>query len=158
MAPHHSHQKKQKTQHHWRTKNISQLSLEEAFFLSYSLGVLNSSTTPTLCSQTHPSLSLFRRHSYFPPRSISAPSESDDPFMISYAVYHHYRWLGWVVRSGVKFVVDYLLYNRGPAFSVCGVCARYSAELYTCFLDSERGKQETCTGENGLGRGGGCKR
>ena len=44
-------------------------------------------------------------------------ADPDDPFMISYAAYHHYRSLGWVVRSGVKFSVDFLLYNRGPAFS-----------------------------------------
>lgn len=37
--------------------------------------------------------------------------------MLSYVGYHHYRSLGWVVRSGIKFGVDYLLYNRGPAFS-----------------------------------------
>ena len=94
------------------------VSLEEAFFLSYSLGVLN-----VYCDDSDtvlpPSslLALFRRHSYHPPRSLSVSAESDDPFMLSYAVYHHYRSLGWVVRSGVKFGVDYLLYNRGPAFS-----------------------------------------
>ncbi|OAP61649.1 tRNA-intron endonuclease [Fonsecaea erecta] len=94
------------------------LSLEEAFFLSYALGVLD-----IYCDDSNtilpPSslLSLFRRHSYHPPRSLSVPAEPDDPFMISYAVYHHYRSLGWVVRSGVKFSTDYLLYNRGPAFS-----------------------------------------
>jgi tRNA-splicing endonuclease subunit Sen2 len=94
------------------------LSLEEAFFLSYSLGVVN-----VYCDDSDtilpPSslLSLFRRHSYHPPRSLSMPAEPDDPFMLSYVVYHHYRSLGWVVRSGVKFGVDYLLYNRGPAFS-----------------------------------------
>lgn len=95
-----------------------QLSLEEAFFLSYSLGVLNVfiDDTETLLPNIS-LLSLLRRHSYFPPKSLSSPSEPDDPFMISYAVYHHYRSLGWVVRSGVKFGVDYLLYNRGPAFS-----------------------------------------
>ncbi|KAL2424242.1 putative tRNA-splicing endonuclease subunit tsp-2 [Exophiala dermatitidis] len=94
------------------------LSLEEAFFLSYGLGVLQ-----IYCDDSDailpPSslLSLFRRHSYHPPRSLSAPSEPDDHFMLSYVVYHHYRSLGWVVRSGVKFSTDYLLYNRGPAFS-----------------------------------------
>ncbi|KIW99331.1 tRNA-intron endonuclease [Cladophialophora bantiana CBS 173.52] len=94
------------------------VSLEEAFFLSYALGVLdiycddsNTVLPPTSL------LSLFRRHSYHPPRSLSVPAEPDDPFMISYTVYHHYRSLGWVVRSGVKFSTDYLLYNRGPAFS-----------------------------------------
>ena len=94
------------------------VSLEEAFFLSYGLGTLD-----VYCDDSdtvlQPSslLSLFRRHSYHPPRSLSVVAEPDDPFMLSYAVYHHYRSLGWVVRSGVKFGVDYLLYNRGPAFS-----------------------------------------
>jgi tRNA-splicing endonuclease subunit Sen2 len=41
----------------------------------------------------------------------------DDQFMLSYVVYHHFRSLGWVVRSGIKFGVDFLLYNRGPVFS-----------------------------------------
>ncbi|KEF51879.1 uncharacterized protein A1O9_12217 [Exophiala aquamarina CBS 119918] len=94
------------------------LSTEEAFFLSYGLGVLD-----VYCDDSEtvlPSsslLSLFRRHSYHPPRSISMPAAPDDPFIVSYAVYHHYRSLGWVVRSGIKFSTDYLLYNRGPAFS-----------------------------------------
>ncbi|KIW29829.1 tRNA-intron endonuclease [Cladophialophora immunda] len=94
------------------------VSLEEAFFLSYALGVLDiyCDDSNTILPPTS-LLSLFRRHSYHPPRSLSVPAEPDDPFMISYAVYHHYRSLGWVVRSGVKFSTDYLLYNRGPAFS-----------------------------------------
>ena len=95
-----------------------QLSQEEAFFLVYGLGVLqiycDDSDTILPASSLLP---LFRRHSYFPPRSISTLAEPDDPFMLSYAAYHHYRSLGWVVRSGVKFSVDFLLYNRGPAFS-----------------------------------------
>ncbi|KAK5938097.1 tRNA splicing endonuclease subunit sen2 [Knufia obscura] len=96
-----------------------QISLEEAFFLAYSLGVLDifpshDSSEPL---PTTSLLSLFRRHSFFPARSLSIREEPDDPFMISYAAYHHFRSMGWVVRSGVKFGVDYLLYNRGPAFS-----------------------------------------
>jgi len=94
-----------------------QLTMEEAFFLSYSFGalqVLNPSTRSTLSNEEL--FSLFRKSSYYPP--ISNPSFSpDDPFLISYVVYHHFRSLGWVVRGGVKFAVDYLLYNRGPVFS-----------------------------------------
>lgn len=41
----------------------------------------------------------------------------DNPFLLKYIVLHHYRSLGWVVRPGIKFAVDYLLYNRGPAFT-----------------------------------------
>lgn len=36
---------------------------------------------------------------------------------MSYAVYHHYRSLGWVVKAGVKFCVDWLLYKRGVVFT-----------------------------------------
>jgi tRNA-splicing endonuclease subunit Sen2 len=35
----------------------------------------------------------------------------DNPFILSYVVYHHYRSLGWVVRNGVKFCVDWVLYK-----------------------------------------------
>ena len=103
-----------------RTRNQEhlQLSQEEAFFLAYGLGVLEITCDDGSVKLPPTSLlALFRRHSYFPPRSIAAPAEPDDPFMISYTVYHHFRSLGWVVRSGIKFSVDYLLYNRGPAFS-----------------------------------------
>lgn len=95
-----------------------QLSNEETFFLVYGLGVLRvvdretnsiipaSSLLPLLC-----------HHSYYPPRPASVELKPDDPFIISYAVYHHFRSIGWVVRSGVKFGTDYILYNRGPVFS-----------------------------------------
>ncbi|ODM19939.1 hypothetical protein SI65_04925 [Aspergillus cristatus] len=95
-----------------------QLSNEEALFLAYGLGALQvydsdqKNTIPTSSL-----LTLFRQHSYFPPRSPAANLDPDDPFLVSYVVYHHYRSLGWIVRSGVKFGVDYILYNRGPVFS-----------------------------------------
>lgn len=94
------------------------LSQEEAFFLVYGLGVLevHADNSDTVLPATS-LLSLFRRHSYSPPRSLSVPAEPDDPFLISYVAYHHYRSLGWIVRSGIKFSVNFLLYNRGPAFS-----------------------------------------
>ncbi|KAI0272687.1 hypothetical protein BC834DRAFT_1000712 [Gloeopeniophorella convolvens] len=38
----------------------------------------------------------------------------DNPFLVNYVFLHHYRSLGWVVKNGVKFCVDYLLYKRGP--------------------------------------------
>jgi tRNA-splicing endonuclease subunit Sen2 len=41
----------------------------------------------------------------------------DNPFLLKYVVYHHYRSLGWVVKGGIKFCVDYLLYKRVPVFS-----------------------------------------
>ncbi|RMX99790.1 hypothetical protein D0867_11972, partial [Hortaea werneckii] len=103
-----------------------QLTLEEAFFLAFGLGVLSIRTaadpTRPLSTSTSDLLSLFSQTSYFPPRPASTlPSpvdvEPDSPFLLNYVTYHHFRSLGWVVRPGVKFAVDYLLYNRGPVFS-----------------------------------------
>ncbi|CAG8222639.1 unnamed protein product [Penicillium salamii] len=101
-----------------------QLSNEEAFFLAYGLGALQiydapssektQSTSPTPISAL---LQQFCHHSFQPARHDTAALQPDDPFMISYTVYHHFRSLGWVIRSGVKFGTDYLLYNRGPVFS-----------------------------------------
>ena len=94
-----------------------QLTLEEALFLSYGLGILLISDPSTATPiSIHSLLTLSRQSSYFPPL---APHDlhSDDPFLLSYVVYHHFRSLGWVVRPGIKFAVDYLLYLRGPVFA-----------------------------------------
>jgi len=40
----------------------------------------------------------------------------DNSFIVNYVAYHHYRSLGWTIKSGLKFCVDYLLYKRGPVF------------------------------------------
>ncbi|KAJ5647331.1 hypothetical protein N7490_003703 [Penicillium lividum] len=95
-----------------------QISNEETFFLVYGLGALRIVDRET--NAVIPTSSLFSllcHHSHYPPRLPSADLQPDDPFLLSYAVYHHFRSLGWVVRSGVKFGTDYLLYNRGPVFS-----------------------------------------
>ncbi|KAL8672067.1 MAG: hypothetical protein Q9168_003462 [Polycauliona sp. 1 TL-2023] len=94
-----------------------QLTAEEAFFLVYALGVLEIHDPNTSQPITTTKLfSICRSYSYFPPRSLS-PLVPDDPFLLSYVVYHHFRSLGWVVRPGIKFGVDHLLYNRGPVFT-----------------------------------------
>ncbi|KAL1303975.1 hypothetical protein AAFC00_000421 [Neodothiora populina] len=95
-----------------------QLSLEEAFFLSYALGVLEIRKGPDMAPITTTDLfTLSWTHSIFPPALDLSTLRADDPFLLNYAVYHHYRSLGWVVRPGVKFSADYMLYNRGPVFS-----------------------------------------
>ena len=94
-----------------------QLMLEEAFFLVYGLGVLSVLDPETSVPlSTLELFSLCRQNSSFPPQPPTQ-FRPDDRFLTSYVVYHHFRSLGWVIRSGVKFAVDYLLYNRGPAFS-----------------------------------------
>jgi len=94
-----------------------QLTMEEAFFLSYSLGalsILDPDTNEIISNEKL--FDLFRKSSHFPPlaKPILSP---DDPFMLNYVVYHHYRSLGWCIRGGAKFSVDFMLYNRGPVFS-----------------------------------------
>jgi tRNA-splicing endonuclease subunit Sen2 len=54
-----------------------------------------------------------------PSAGLSIPTSlyPDDPFLVSYVCYHHFRSLGWVVKPGIKFCCDWLLYRRGPVFS-----------------------------------------
>ncbi|ORY72167.1 uncharacterized protein BCR38DRAFT_419137 [Pseudomassariella vexata] len=97
-------------------KEHLQLTLEETFFLVFGLGAL---TVRDECSgSTFPVEQLFslcRQQSYIPTKK--GDLQPDDPFMIQYVVYHHFRSLGWVPRPGVKFGCDWLLYQRGPAFN-----------------------------------------
>lgn len=117
-----------------------QLTLEEAFFLTYVLGALKICKEDALLPSPY-LLRLFCAYSTFPApehteqqlytlfecRQVSSnfPLDTsdvhsiapDNPFLLKYVVFHHFRSLGWVVRPGIKFAVDYLLYNRGPAFS-----------------------------------------
>lgn len=95
-----------------------QLTNEEALFLVYGLGALQVFDQDTNTVIPMPSLiKLFTKNSTFPARPDTEPIAPDDPFLVSYVAYHHFRSLGWVVRSGVKFGTDYLLYNRGPVFA-----------------------------------------
>ncbi|KIL91344.1 hypothetical protein FAVG1_04960 [Fusarium avenaceum] len=102
-------------------KNMEHLQLmpEEAFFLNFGLGALTV-TDPASGSRLSSLelLKLFRQNSYFPPRvEPEDPAlQPDDNFLVHYAVYHHFRSLGWVPRGGIKFGVDWLLYTRGPVF------------------------------------------
>jgi tRNA-splicing endonuclease subunit Sen2 len=95
-----------------------QLSSEEAFFLTFALGALRVTYSGSNKPISTPELlALFRRYSYFPPRLTESILSPDDPFLLDYVVYHHFRSLGWTVRDGTKFGTDWLLYLRGPVFS-----------------------------------------
>jgi len=37
-------------------------------------------------------------------------------FIHNYIAYHHYRSHGWVVKSGLKFGVNFILYRQGPTY------------------------------------------
>jgi tRNA-splicing endonuclease subunit Sen2 len=112
-----------------------QLGLEEAWFLAASLGVLkiihpeSVSNAPSCKAKTNimqqtvvPLSALLALFLTPPSPTISVPYVRpslyvDDPFLVSYVAYHHFRSLGWVVKPGIKFCCDWLLYRRGPVFS-----------------------------------------
>lgn len=121
-----------------------QLTPEEAFYLTYTLGALSIvSDSENTSLDSYPTWYLFRlyaAHAISPvPDAVTQhlrntlqlrehdsdsstlanniPSiQPDNQFILRYVVFHHFRSLGWVVRPGIKFAVDYLLYMRGPAF------------------------------------------
>jgi tRNA-splicing endonuclease subunit Sen2 len=61
--------------------------------------------------------------------------------MLSYVAYHHFRSLGWVVRAGTKFGVDFLLYNRGPVFSHAEFAIMIMPSYSHKFWQTEEGKR-----------------
>ncbi|KAJ4293466.1 tRNA splicing endonuclease subunit sen2 [Kalmusia sp. IMI 367209] len=104
-----------------------QLTFEEAFFLSYVLGVLDvyhhdirldsSELFRLICAHSEYLSDGDEFSSRIPNSLMACPIEPDNSFILKYVVFHHFRSLGWVVRAGIKFACDYLLYLRGPAFT-----------------------------------------
>lgn len=93
-----------------------QVSPEEAFFLTYALGILDIYPDPSSFPFT-PATDPIPTTQLLTLLATSPLTRPNDPFLLLYTTYHHFRSLGWVVRPGLKFGVDYLLYLRGPVFS-----------------------------------------
>ncbi|XP_022822596.1 tRNA-splicing endonuclease subunit Sen2 [Spodoptera litura] len=77
------------------------LTPEEAFFLLYGLGCLQ------IVSLDNALLNIEKCWDLF--------TAVDGRFLSKYVVYHYYRSKGYVVKPGIKFGGDYLLYKEGPA-------------------------------------------
>ncbi|XP_059185454.1 tRNA-splicing endonuclease subunit Sen2 [Centropristis striata] len=80
-----------------------QLSLEEAFFLVYSLGCLS----VYLHQEPLSIIQLWRKFRSLQPDFVS-----------SFSAYQHYRSRGWVPKGGggAKYGADLMLYRKGPPF------------------------------------------
>ncbi|CAL1714972.1 unnamed protein product [Somion occarium] len=94
-----------------------QLTIQEAFFLSWGLDcltILEPSTNEPMSLQSI--WSSFQQVHYTIPPDPTHGARFDNPFLVHYVAYHYFRSLGWVVKGGIKFCVDYLLYKRGPVF------------------------------------------
>ncbi|KAK9743998.1 tRNA intron endonuclease, catalytic C-terminal domain [Popillia japonica] len=77
------------------------LSLVEAYYLSNYIKCLNVYCEDTLLSQSD----MWQKF-----------SETDTCFVSNYAIYKHFRRKGWVVKPGIKFGGDYILYKAGPPY------------------------------------------
>ncbi|RWS31533.1 tRNA-splicing endonuclease subunit Sen2-like protein [Leptotrombidium deliense] len=84
------------------------LNFVETYFLSYALGVLD-----VVCDESKQKLSLSKMWNLF----CNLHNSNDfTEFPVLYAVYHYFRAKGWIVRNGLQFGSDYLLYKEGPPF------------------------------------------
>ncbi|GEQ72284.1 hypothetical protein JCM33374_g5971 [Metschnikowia sp. JCM 33374] len=88
-------------------RNLESLQLQkvELFFLHFALDVVSIIRDSQQLS-VNDVFGLCMRGSIVP----------HNKFLLDYAVYHHFRSMGWCVRSGIKFGCDMLLYKRGPPF------------------------------------------
>ncbi|GFY42020.1 tRNA-splicing endonuclease subunit Sen2 [Trichonephila inaurata madagascariensis] len=82
-------------------KESLQLTFQEAYFLSYGFGCL-------IVKDKDKFLSLVQLWSKM--------CELSPNFPVMYTAYHHFRSKGWIVKSGIKFGADYVLYKDGPPF------------------------------------------
>ncbi|KRT81387.1 hypothetical protein AMK59_5286 [Oryctes borbonicus] len=77
------------------------LSLVEAYYLAKDIGCL----------------SVYEEDALLDIRNIWGKfSKSDIHFIPNYITYNHFRRKGWVVKPGIKFGGDYILYKAGPPY------------------------------------------
>ncbi|XP_015599327.1 tRNA-splicing endonuclease subunit Sen2 [Cephus cinctus] len=78
------------------------LTFQETFFLMFGLGCLQ------VIDFEGNFLSIKNAWNYF--------CKEQTDFVQKYVVYHYFRSKGWVVKSGLKYGGDFLLYKQGPPF------------------------------------------
>ncbi|XP_060812128.1 tRNA-splicing endonuclease subunit Sen2 [Bombus pascuorum] len=78
------------------------LTFEETFFLLYGLGCLNLIDFDGNLLDIDSAWHIF--------------CKTDKNFISKYVVYHYFRSKGWVVKPGLKYGGDFLLYKQGPPF------------------------------------------
>ncbi|KAF9201675.1 tRNA splicing endonuclease subunit sen2 [Haplosporangium sp. Z 27] len=111
-----------------------QLSLEEAFFLVFAIecisvmeaaadlakGKQKSSARMSIqsCWLRFAEASIVQEPKLL--SHLSTPSSyeisASNPFFVRYVAYHHYRSQGWIVKDGLKYGTDFLLYQKGLVF------------------------------------------
>lgn len=103
-----------------------QLSLEEAFFLVFAIEVIEVTGSESFENQAIV-FSIQDCWHRFAQASVARPTitksilpqfrlEPDNPFVMRYVVYHYFRSRGWVVKDGLKYGTDFMLYRKGMVF------------------------------------------
>jgi len=97
-------------------KEILQIAPEEALFLMQLdlLIIKHKDKTLTLRDFLH----------------LIATPHPDDPFLVHYVVYYHYRRHRLIVKPGLKFGVDYLLYDRPIPLTHASTCVNVLASYH----------------------------
>ena len=90
-------------------KEVMQIAPEEALFLMHLNLLVVEYDNERL------SLSQFLR-------LVTTTSRPDDPFLVYYIVYYYFRRQRIIVKTGLKFGVDYLLYDRPIPFTHASHC------------------------------------
>ncbi|XP_040593781.1 tRNA-splicing endonuclease subunit Sen2 isoform X2 [Mesocricetus auratus] len=85
----------------YRIFEYLQLSLEEAFFLTYALGCLSV---------------YYEKEPLTIAKLWQAFTAIQPTFRTTYMAYHYFRSKGWVPKVGLKYGTDLLLYRKGPPF------------------------------------------
>jgi len=94
------------------------LTLAEAFYLTYSLGILK-----VVNDKTGNQMTLLECWSEF--RNLCKLSRKRLDFAMEYAVYHYFKSRDWVIKTGHNYGTNYLLYREGPAIDH----ARYAVHI-----------------------------
>ncbi|GAQ82956.1 tRNA intron endonuclease [Klebsormidium nitens] len=105
-----------------RRSFIAQLELEEAFFLAYAVGWLHIKDSQGV---RIPATELWRLF-----------QECRPTFLPLYTAYHHFRCSGWVVKNGVQFGADWVLYRGHPGEIHSEYCVIVAAEGLPPRLDT----------------------
>ena len=76
---------------------------------------------------------------------VARTSRPDDPFLVKFIVYYHYRRQQVIVKTGIKFGVDYLLYDRPIPMAHAGHCVNVLGDYHLWGGDSERQIRQNAT-------------
>ncbi|KAF9586308.1 tRNA splicing endonuclease subunit sen2, partial [Lunasporangiospora selenospora] len=108
-------------------KKKSQFMSIQDCWIRFSESVISKARQKYIINNTQPEP---RRHLCDPLDPSIQPSTEispNNPFIVRYVAYHYFRSQGWVVKDGLKFGSDFMLYKRGMVFGH----SRYSVRVVT---------------------------